>query len=187
MSTAPSAPAATAAPFWNPPTAASRASTAIPRAIADGAPLADSFAGRLTLVEGRFGEMERPAGRQGRRMPPTASRSISASPPCSSTKPSAASPSAPTGRSTCAWAAKARARPIWSTTLGEAELADIIFRYGEERAPARDRPRHRPPPRARRRSRAPASSPRSCAASSAASSATPSIRRPAPSRRCASR
>ena len=28
-----------------------------PRAIAEGAPLADSFAGRLTLVEGRFGEM----------------------------------------------------------------------------------------------------------------------------------
>ena len=71
--------------------------------------------------------------------------------------------------------------------LGEAELADILFRYGEEkraraiaraivrrRAEGADHP-HR------------ASSPRSSASVlGRARSATPSIRRPAPSRRCAS-
>ena len=43
----------------------------------------------------------------------TASCSISACRRCSSTRPSAASRSGSTGRSTCGWAARGRARPTW--------------------------------------------------------------------------
>ena len=68
----------------------------------------------------------------------------------------------------------------------EAELADIIFRYGEERRSRRVAARHRRGAQARSASRPPASWPRSCAAPSARKAATRAIPRPAPSRRCAS-
>ena len=82
-------------------------------AVAGGAGLVQSANGRLTLVEERFSELDRVAReiRPCRRW--TASCSISACPRCSSTRPSAASRSASTARSTCAWAATARAPPTW--------------------------------------------------------------------------
>ena len=78
-----------------------------------------------------------------RRRASTASRSISASPRCSSTRPSAASPSASTARSTCAWSSDGPSAADLVNEPARRELADIIFRYGEERRAARDRPRHR--------------------------------------------
>ena len=97
-STAPSAPAATAAPSWRRRRASSPSTaTPPPRRFADGlaAPTASAWSRR------RFSEMDDGAGRGGAS---TAWRSTSASPPCSSTRPSAASPSCATARWTCAWA-----------------------------------------------------------------------------------
>ena len=97
----------------------------------------------------------------------TASCSISAFPRCSSTRPSAAFRSASTGRSTCAWAARA---PSAADVVAHGERARSRQHHFPARrgAPfARRRPRHRQGARRRRRStpraRSPTSSPRWCA------------------------
>ena len=113
ISTAPSAPAATAARSSPPPTRRSSASTAT-RARSRTAPAwSQAAGGRLTLVEERFSALDRVAREIRPRPRWTASCSISACPRCSSTRPSAASRSGSTVRSTCAWAARARAPPTW--------------------------------------------------------------------------
>ena len=66
-----------------------------------------------------------------------ASRSTSACRRLSSTLPSADFPSASKVRSTCGWSGPAPAAADLVNTLPERELADIIFRFGEERASRR--------------------------------------------------
>ena len=63
----------------------------------------------------------------------TAWSPTSASARRSSTPPSAASRSAQKGRSTCAWTRARASRSRAARPLGERELADIIYEYGEER------------------------------------------------------
>ncbi len=155
-----------------------------PRAIAEGAPLADSFAGRLTLVEGRFGEMVDLLAAKGVASADGVALDLGVS--------SMQLDEAERGFSfrgdgplDMRMGGEGPSAADLVNELDEAELADILFRYGEEkraRAIARAIIRRR----AKGRSRAPPSLPRSCAASSARRSATPSIRRPAASRRCAS-
>ena len=98
--------------------ARARASIAIPTAIAAGRAARRSYPGRLTLVEGRFGELDRVAARTPASRRPTASCSTSASPRCSSTSPGAASPSRRDGPldMRMSTAARARAPPMSSTT-----------------------------------------------------------------------
>ena len=56
----------------------------------------------------------------------------------SSTTPSAGSASRPTARSTCGWTARrGRPPPTSSTSMDEEDLADVIYRYGEDRASRR--------------------------------------------------
>ena len=83
-----------------------------PDAIAAGQALAERYAPRLRLIEGRFGDMAELLSAEGVDES-TAWRSISASRRCSSTAPSAASPSATRVRSTCAWRRAGRRPPIW--------------------------------------------------------------------------
>ena len=185
MSTAPSGPAATAAPFWNPPTAAWSGSTAIPGAIAEGAPLADSFAGRLTLVEGRFGEMVDLLAAKG----VDAADGVALDLGVSSMQLDEAERGFSfrgDGPLDMRMGGEGPSAADLVNDLGEAELADIIFRYGEEK-------RARAIARAiiRRRAQGPITRTTELAAvvrtrSRPARSATPSIRRPAASRRCAS-
>ena len=133
-------------------------------AIALGADLVQAADGRLTLIEERFANLDAVAREARLRQRSTAWCSISASPPCSSTMPRAASPSASTGRSTCAWAARGRARPMWSTRRASA-ISPTSFSFSARsaiRAPSpapssRRAPRRRSAPRAR----SPISSPRS--------------------------
>ena len=122
--------------------------------------------------------------------PSTASRRwtawcwISACRPSSSTIRRAASRSAAMGRSTCAWAAAARPRPIWSTRCRSANWPTCCSNS------ARSAPRAASPARSsrrapRRRSRRPRGSPPSSAAC-CRRTAPASTRRRAASRRCAS-
>ena len=62
-----------------------------------------------------------------------ASCSTSAFRPCRSTRRRADFPSGSTDRSTCAWGATARARPMSSRRASERDLASIIATLGEER------------------------------------------------------
>ena len=104
-----------------------------PVAVERGRAIAAKYNGRLAVVRGRFGDLDchsRPARSPARSM---ASCSISAFRPISSTMPSAGSRSASTVRSTCAWAPKGQSAADIVNALDEAALADIIYRYGEER------------------------------------------------------
>ncbi len=116
ISTRPSAPAATRAPFSPPPNCTRDRHRPRPAARSRrrrpgerGRRPAD--AGRGPLLQSRGGGAQPAATTRS-----TASCSISASRRCSSTRPSAASRSASTARSTCAWAAPARAPPTWWRT-----------------------------------------------------------------------
>ena len=142
--------------------------------------------GRLTLVPGRFGDLDRLRATRGTRRS-TPSSSISASPRCRSTRPSAASRSATTAPSTCAWSAPDRSAADLVNESEEADLADIIFHYGEERrsravARAIVEARRKRPDRDHRRPW-----PRSSRAWSGPTRPAASTRRPGPSRACASR
>ena len=113
-------------------------------AIALGADLvAESWRARLALARRPLLRSRRHRARLPVTRQSTVSCSISASPPCSSTPRSAASPSASTGRSTCAWAGGARARPMSSTRRASATSPTIIFVLGEERNSRAVAARHR--------------------------------------------
>ncbi len=58
---------------------------------------------------------------------------MSASPRCSSTRPAAASRSASTARSTCGWARHGPTAADVIANASEADLANIIYIFGEER------------------------------------------------------
>ena len=185
-STAPSAPAATAQALLARRAAASSPSTAIPTAVAarrraEGR----AMPGRLTVIEGRFGEMERCwRGSASPRSP--ASRSISASPRRSST-------SAARGFSFRAdgpldmrmGSGGAERRRLVNTARRKSALANVIYRSTARSASRAASPAPSSPPAGRRRStrtgRARRDRPQRRAGEAAAS-----IRRPAPSRRCAS-
>ena len=125
-STAPSAPAATRRAFL-----ATGASVIAfdrdppPRRFAEGLP-----ADRFRLVAGAASPRWTTWPARARS---TAWRSTSASPPCSWTRPSAASPSCATARSTCAWAPRGPTAADLVNDAEQAELARILFVYGEER------------------------------------------------------
>ena len=136
ISTPPSAAAATAGRSSPPAPAGCSASIAIrPRSRAAGALAAERP--NFTMLEGCFGDMAASCSAATASRGSTASCSISACPRTSSTTRRAASPSPPTARSTCGCRARARAPPSWSTQADEATLADILYRYGEERASRR--------------------------------------------------
>jgi len=103
-----------------------------PRAIAEGAPLADSFAGRLTLVEGRFGEMVDLLAAKGVGSADGVALDLGVS--------SMQLDEAERGFSfrsdgplDMRMGGEGPSAADLVNDLGEAELADILFRYGEEK------------------------------------------------------
>ena len=166
MSTARSAPAATPTAMLDRAACEVIAIDRDPDAIAAGQALAERYAPRLRLIEGRFGDMARAAVGRGRRRRSTAWRSISAFRPCSSTRPSAASRSAPPVRSTCAWtkSGQSAADLVNDGRRDRARRHHLALRRGAEEPPRRAR--HRRARAATSASRPPASWPRSCAAPS---------------------
>ena len=152
MSTAPSAPAAIAraiAGGGRLPRARHRPRSRMrsPRATT----LADRYPGRLTLIEGRFGDMDAPRRRArhgvGRRRRARSRRLLDAA----RRGRSAASPSAPTGRSTCAWAATARSAADLvndAAAKRSSPTSSATLRRGAMRAPRSPAPSS---PRARKR------------------------------------
>ena len=141
-------------------------------------------AGRLTLVEERFSELDARRARSSATRRWTASCSISASPRCSLTRPSAAFRSGSTGRSTCAWAATA---PSAADVVAQASRARSRRHHLPARrgAPfARRRPRHRRARAVKRRSSPPRAG-RHRRHAWCVRGRTKSIRRRGRSRRCA--
>ncbi len=138
-----------------------------------------AHAGRGPLLQSRRGGAQvRP--RRGRRRRARHRRVVDAA----RRGASAASRSGSTGRSTCAWAATARAPPTWSRTPPSAISPTSSRRSARSALPAwSPAPSSRPAPR--RRSRPPARSPTSSAAW-CMRGPTGSIRRRGRSRRCAS-
>jgi 16S rRNA (cytosine1402-N4)-methyltransferase len=106
-----------------------------PSAIREGVSLADESGGRLTLVPERFSRMRQALARHGVEAVDGVALDIGVS-PCSSTRRARLLLPGRTARSTCAWAMTGRARPTFVNEADEAEIADVIFRYGEEPNPA---------------------------------------------------
>jgi len=103
-----------------------------PRAIAEGAPLADSFAGRLTLVEGRFGEMVDLLAAKG----VDAADGVALDLGVSSMQLDEAERGFSfrgDGPLDMRMGGEGPSAADLVNDLGEAELADILFRYGEEK------------------------------------------------------
>ncbi len=107
-----------------------------PSAIAAGRALETASQGRLTLVQGRFGDLQDIARLLDLRNS-MGSRSTSASPRCNSTRPRVDFRCATTRHSTCAWKGLAAAPRPFLAEADEREIADILFYYGEERAARR--------------------------------------------------
>ena len=104
-----------------------------PAAVKQGAELARRYRGRLTLIEGRFGEMEQLSEAARHRRGDRRRLDLGVSSMQLDAGRRGASPSAPTGRSTCAWRATAKAPPISSTPCPRRSSTRIIRDYGEER------------------------------------------------------
>ena len=163
-----------------------RRSTAIPRRCGAARRSPRAHPGRLQLIEGRFGDMERLVGAASPARSP-ASRSISASRRLQlDTRRARLFVPRSTARSTCAWArtGESAADLVARLVRGRAGRADPL-RSARSALPAGSRERSSRRASSRRFA-APASWPRSCAPRSRRASPG-SIRRPAHFRRCASR
>ena len=133
MSTPPSGPAATAGPFSISPGTRVIGIDRDRTAIAGGFDLVDGSGGRLTLVEDRFSNLAEVCAAQG--VAARGRRRDGCRGVLDAARPgrAAASRSASTARSTCGWAMSARPRPMSIAKASEADLANIIYIFGEER------------------------------------------------------
>ena len=158
-----------------------------PDAVKGAAPLLDRYAGRLHIVQGRFGDMFELLSARGvdavQGVDARSRRLLHAA------RPGGARLLVPLrqARSTCAWSAPARAPRTWSTRWRSGQLADLIFTFGEERKARRIAKRHRRRARRSRRSTRTQQLAEIVRRAIGPRARTASIPPPAPSRRCASR